>query len=358
MSRVILAAETHLFLWIAPEWTREHLIPLFDWDRDALPAAPGLARHDDLGTAACSRDGSSKPLRGAACFASGSVGRRTGALREVQRQGSRFSTRRPSRESVVSGVPGTRQRSRPRPLRLDPERAARNASAGAKGRDLERPAGSVPGSSRHLPASRRRGVHRARELGLEARGATGAARRTTGASAGPRRGRPALFLPASTGRAGRCGPRTLGAAIAGDRQAMRASRALGTLDASGSHREAAPGGRIRSADPPARRDLRRAGGVQSNTLLAPPDESPESDGGSAGRRNRSPLEKGLPPPVVLVPRFRCRTTCTQARHAACSSFGACPSTSSVCPGCRRPGPGPPPLGAAEARGDWSGQARG
>lgn len=39
MSRVILASNIHFFLWIAPEWTGEHLIPRFDWDLDALQAA-------------------------------------------------------------------------------------------------------------------------------------------------------------------------------------------------------------------------------------------------------------------------------------------------------------------------------
>jgi len=39
MGRVILASHVHYFLWIDPDWTRANLLPLFDWDRDALQAA-------------------------------------------------------------------------------------------------------------------------------------------------------------------------------------------------------------------------------------------------------------------------------------------------------------------------------
>ncbi len=38
MARVILAADAHYLLWLAPEWTREKLLPSFDWSRDARTA--------------------------------------------------------------------------------------------------------------------------------------------------------------------------------------------------------------------------------------------------------------------------------------------------------------------------------
>jgi len=38
MGRVVLSSHAHYFLWIDPDWTRDNLLPLFDWDRDALQA--------------------------------------------------------------------------------------------------------------------------------------------------------------------------------------------------------------------------------------------------------------------------------------------------------------------------------
>lgn len=38
MGRVVLASNAHYFLWVDPDWTRASLLPLFDWDRDALQA--------------------------------------------------------------------------------------------------------------------------------------------------------------------------------------------------------------------------------------------------------------------------------------------------------------------------------
>jgi hypothetical protein len=38
MGRVVLASNVHYFLWLDPHWTRANLLPLFDWDRDAIQA--------------------------------------------------------------------------------------------------------------------------------------------------------------------------------------------------------------------------------------------------------------------------------------------------------------------------------
>jgi hypothetical protein len=38
MGRVVLASHSHYFLWIDPDWARANLVPLFNWDRDALQA--------------------------------------------------------------------------------------------------------------------------------------------------------------------------------------------------------------------------------------------------------------------------------------------------------------------------------
>ncbi|HEX3552047.1 MAG TPA: SIR2 family protein [Thermoanaerobaculia bacterium] len=63
MARVVLAIHVHYFLWIDPDWTRDRLLPLFDWNRDALQAVqawhgflawgrPGAALLEALTTAA------------------------------------------------------------------------------------------------------------------------------------------------------------------------------------------------------------------------------------------------------------------------------------------------------------------
>jgi Domain of unknown function (DUF4020) len=38
MGRVVLVSNAHYLLWVDPDWTRANLLPLFDWDRDALQA--------------------------------------------------------------------------------------------------------------------------------------------------------------------------------------------------------------------------------------------------------------------------------------------------------------------------------
>lgn len=63
MGRVVLASRVHYFLWVDPDWTRASLLPLFDWDRDALQAVqawhgfltwgrPGAALLEEFGTSA------------------------------------------------------------------------------------------------------------------------------------------------------------------------------------------------------------------------------------------------------------------------------------------------------------------
>lgn len=63
MARVVLASYVHYFLLIDPDWTRDKLLPLFDWNRDAFQALqawhgflawgrPGAALLEALTTAA------------------------------------------------------------------------------------------------------------------------------------------------------------------------------------------------------------------------------------------------------------------------------------------------------------------